>query len=444
VSKVVVASIEENTIKVVHATLRGKGVTIERTEEVAGEEFDSYLQREKATEFIVSREFSEASYDVLTTPVLKPKYLKKYMESQIRKTTGVTDFTFVHSITGERTVDNRKMLEVYYYMVSNKKLREVLEVFHKNGKTVRALYPAVFSAASLLDPEASEEPKMGVIGTGNKRVVFSTKNGAVQFIRSFDSLESTFTNYDIQNMDMTIRYSIQNYGIRPSSATLLGSIAELNTADELPEVPLSSIRKTANIKCTIEVFNKYFLPIAALFAPKYSNILIDESKNLYLFNNLMAYASRAFIVLAVPCLIFMLFKAGPVMDKRVQVEKTSAAQSGVEALYADYVEKADVMNNIKAAVEFVNQPSSNLHLLMLDLTKISMKHVRIDAIDAQGNDGPSLNVSLRGKILVDTYSAFQWSFNRLIEVLQEMNDIQIDKKTVNFENKTFKVDVMYK
>lgn len=443
-SKVVVASIEEKAIKVVHASLKGKSVTVERTEEIREDEFDNYLQREKTTEFIVSREFSEASYDVVVAPVLKPKYLKKYLESQIRKSTGVTDFTFVFVITGERTVSNRRMLDIYYYMVSNKKLREVLEVFHRNGKTVKALYPAVFSAASLLDHESSEEPKMGVIGTGNRRVVFSTKKGTVRFIRSFDSLEPAFTNYDIQNMDMTIRYSIQNYGIHPSSVTLLGGIAELNTADELPEVPFSSLCKPENIQCTTEIFNKFFLPVSALFASKYSNILTDESKKVYMFKSLMTYASRAFLALTVPCLLFMLFKAGAVLDRQEQVEKTAAAMSGIEALYADYEEKSDVMEKIKTVVEFMNQPSSGLHSLLLDLTGISMKDVRIDAIDAQGNDGPSLQVSLQGEILVDTYSAFQGSFNRLVEALEEMNDIRIDRKTVNLENKTFRVDVIYK
>jgi hypothetical protein len=442
--KTVVVSFEGTTVKIVHALRKGKGVTIERVEEVPGEEFGSYLQREKATEFIVTREFFDASFDILRTPVLKGKYLDKYVESQIGKATNSTDVTFIYTVTGEQIVNNRKVLEVYYYMVKNSKLRDIVEIFHKHGKTVRALYPSVFAAASLLDPDASEESKMGIIGSGTRRVVFSTQKGAIQFIRSFESLEAGFTNYDIQNMDTTISYCIQNYGINPSSAMLIGKIAELSTADILPAVPLSSLRKSGNIHCTREVYNKYFIPIASLFAPRKANILNSEFKILYSVKNFMAHASRASVSLVALSLCFLLFKANGVMNKQNQIENASEAQSVAESIYAGYEERADVLNKIKTAVKFLNSPSSDLHRLLLDLTKISMEQVRIDSVDAKRLDGSSFLLSLRGEIPVHTYSAFQQSFNRLSGEVEDIKDIRVKKKTINLESKTFTIEVKYK
>ena len=78
-NKIPVVSFEGDTVKIVHAQRRGKKILVERVETVNDFEFDAYLKNEKASEFIVTREFTEASHDVISAPVLKPIYQNSYL-----------------------------------------------------------------------------------------------------------------------------------------------------------------------------------------------------------------------------------------------------------------------------------------------------------------------------------------------------------------------------
>jgi hypothetical protein len=444
VSKIAVVSFEGNIVKIVHALRKGKKTIIERAEEVSDEEFDDYLQKEKAKDFIVTREFSNASHEILVTPVLKSQYLEKYIESEIRKTTGEKNFTFVYAVTGEQFKDNKKMLEVHYYMVSKEKLQTVIERFQRNGKVVRAFYPSVYSAAALLDQGGTDEAVMGIFGTSNKRIAFITKKGAIRFIRNYESMEAEFSDLDIQNMYMTIKYCEQNIQINPSTAMIQGVLAETNTATTLPEVPLASMRKAENIECTREEFNNYFLPLASLFAPGSANILNAEYKHLYMLKQFMVNASKAFTLIAVISLCLIFYKAVNIIDMREKVQTAVEDQSDAEAIYTDFRSRADMLDKVTTAVEFLNSPSSDLHRMLIDFTGVKMQHIYVDSISASANDSTSFIVTISGTSLVQTYASFQLSFDSLVNVLKEIKGMQIRKKTINIQNKYFKVEAVYR
>ncbi|HDH05317.1 MAG TPA: hypothetical protein ENH01_06335 [Nitrospirae bacterium] len=218
--KPVAVSFEGNEVKIVHALQRGGNIKIKGTEIIAVEEFDGYLKRSKDKDFIVTCDFKESYHDVLSVPLLKTGYLVKIIETEIRKTTGRKDFTFLYLPIGDRVINNRKMLDIFYFMVTDETIRDVVDMFYNCGKTVKALYPPVFAAASLLEPGAPGEADMGIIYTGNERTIFSTKNGAVNFIRNYDPHEAGFSDFDIENINMTINYCRQNLRTSPLSVKL--------------------------------------------------------------------------------------------------------------------------------------------------------------------------------------------------------------------------------
>jgi hypothetical protein len=444
VSKIAVVSFEGNTVKIVHALRRGKKIVIERADTVDDIEFDGYLQKERSSEFIVTREFTDAAHDVISTPVLKPNLLRKYVEAEIRKATNSTDFTFIYSVIGEQLTDNKKMLDVHYYMVRNEKLRDVLERFQAHGKTVRALYPSVFAAASLIAPGSSDEREMGVYGTGNMRIAFIAKKGTVQFIRGYDSLEAEFTDLDIQNIDMTIRYIDQNYQITPSAAIILGVLADINTSDTLPEVPIASFCKAETIKCSRDEFSEFFLPVAALFASKSANILSSEYRNLFLIGQFMAYASKVFTLAAVLCICFTVYLVSEVLDKKDQIQEAAASKQGIEAVYADYEERKEVLNKIRTVVEFLNRPSSELQKFLLELSAIPADKLKLTSIDANSKDGSSFQITLYGAAEVDTYYEFRSSIEQLTGTVKKMKYVQIEQKKANMEDNSVRINLRYK
>jgi len=64
-SRLTAVSFEEDVVKVVHAALKGKNLSIGRAETVANEQFDDYLRKEKSKEFIVIYEFSESPHEII-------------------------------------------------------------------------------------------------------------------------------------------------------------------------------------------------------------------------------------------------------------------------------------------------------------------------------------------------------------------------------------------
>ena len=108
-SKTVAVSFEGDSVKIVHASLKGKALTVDKTEIISDDEFSYYLQKEKASNFIVTCDLRETYHDILSIPLLKTKYLEKIIESEIRKATGRKDLSFVYTLLGEKVADNRKM-----------------------------------------------------------------------------------------------------------------------------------------------------------------------------------------------------------------------------------------------------------------------------------------------------------------------------------------------
>ncbi len=76
-NRFVSVSLEGNEVRIVHIQKHGKRATIRKTEIVPNTELEDYLKREKETEFVVVCDFRESFHDVISIPLLKPKYQKK-------------------------------------------------------------------------------------------------------------------------------------------------------------------------------------------------------------------------------------------------------------------------------------------------------------------------------------------------------------------------------
>jgi hypothetical protein len=108
--KTVAVSFEEDSIKIVHASLKGNSLAIDKTEAVDYLEFDSYLRREKATEFVVTYDFKEAHHGLLNIPAVKSKYIEKIIESEVKKATSLKDISFVYTPVSEKLMKCFMML----------------------------------------------------------------------------------------------------------------------------------------------------------------------------------------------------------------------------------------------------------------------------------------------------------------------------------------------
>lgn len=441
--KTVAVSFEESNIKIVRAIFSGGSCSIETAEIIEYDEFDNYLQNENATEFIVTYDFKEAYHGFLSIPSLKPRYQQRIIESELRKNLKLTDISFTYVPVEERQTGTRKELEIFYFAVSNEVIHDTVGRFYDYNKIVRAIYPTVFSASSLIKPSKTGEANMGIFGTGREKIVFFTKDRSISFIRNYESIDDELSDFDVQNINMTISYCSQNIHIQPSSVMLLGNLTESSGMHTLPSTPMASLYKGDDIKCSGKVFRDFFLPIASLSAPKSSNILSEEFKNINMLKGFMVYASKVFVSLIILSLVFLFFEIEDAVSRRNQIEATMTSRSDIENIYSIYSEKKDYIDGITPLINFLNRPVPDLQKLLIDLAEVRANNLRFHSVEAGTKNGNAFSVTINGASLTDTYASLQNSFSALIEDLDNVKDIRINNKSVNLRNKTFKIELTY-
>ncbi len=444
-------SLEGDEVKIIHSSRKWDTsqkkwniIHIDKKEVIAENEFDAYLEREKIDEYIVVCDFAEYFHDVILVPALKQKFIKKVIESEIRKATGKAEFTFIYSILGNKVVDNKKMIEVFYYMITDEAIRNVIERFYNHGKIVKALYPAVFTAASLIDHKGSDQIKMGIIIAGYKRIVFTTKNGIVIYVRDYDSLEMAVSDFDVKNINMTITYFSQNLRIKPSSVTFLGDQSGLSALKTKPSVPVVPPDMPESVECACEADCGYELPCGALNVTRKVSILSENFKKIYILRRLLEGASLTFALLSVIYFSLIFYVANDVFQTRQDIQSVASGISEAQKDYREYLDQQNSIEDTIVFVDFLNKPSINIETFLIDMSDIKLRNLKFDEINAEAKGDAFFLISIKGKGLGNTYSSFQSSFEKMVGRLEKIDNVELEKKVINHMDRTFLVQLNYR
>ena len=439
--KTVTVSFEEDIVKVVHASFKGNTISVGRTEIIANDQFDNYLRREKSKKFVVTYGFSEFYHNIITVPIVSTKHLERIVESEIRKTVEIKDFSFIYAPVGERVVENKRVREVFYYAVRNEEIQNVVRRFYDNGKMVKAVYPRVFSVAPLF--EFRDEAVIGVLGTKTEKTAFLIKKGIIYFIRRFSSLTTDISDIDIQDINMTANYCLQNIRINPSLVLFLGNLLESSDINIPTTVPLAVLHKPEYIRCDRKTFSDFILPITSFYASKSSNILNKEFKDIYMLKNYLLNASRVFVILAFLCLGIAFYNVKNIADMKGTLKLMKANNADIENIFSEYTAKETELRRYMSTINFLNKDAPDVQKLLIALTEIDMKDSKIDSIEAAAKDD-SISISINGTIHADTYTSIQTGFQDMMDSLSKIKGIRISDKTMDIDRKIFSIKLDYK
>jgi len=442
--KTVAVSFEGNDVKILHSSLKGNTLSIIKSEIIDEKDFDDYLSNSKVKEFLVSYNFIETMHDTITVPPVKAKFLDKVIESKIRKVTNRNDLTYITFQIGEQLVGNRKALEIYFFGVSKDEIKGVIDRFHNKDKIVKAIYPSMFSAAGLIKRSFKEEPVLGALNTGNETGVFFMKKGDIHFIRNYESTEPALTDFDIQNINMTINYCFQSLRTNPSSVLMLGGLASASEITSTTISPLASFFKPDDIQCSREMFSEFLLPIASVYTSKKSNIMSRDFKNIYALRSYMTYAATLFIVIAVLALGFSLYSGSGIADKRNNIKEASMSLNNVDNIYAEYQERTENINRLMTMVNYMNQSSPDLGELLVKIGSISSSNISFKSIEAKINRDNMFIILIKGTSSVDSYASLQASFEEMIDIIKSIKNAEVNSSDLNISNQSFSVELKYK
>jgi hypothetical protein len=439
--KTVAVSFEEEGIKIVYATLRGGNLTVEDTKETTDEQFEYYLSKEKTKEFIVSCDFSESYHDIITVPVVKPRHLKRIVETEIRKTINIKDFSFIFTPIGERIIENRKVMEVSYFAVSNEEIRSVVKRFYENGKIVKALYPRVFAISALLKP--SDKPIICVSGTKTEKTAFLFKNGAIYFLRRFKSLTTGLSEIDIQDINMTVNYCLQNLRINPSIVLLTGNLSESVDTITGISIPVEALYKPEYINSSPEEFSNFITPISSFYAHKSSDILSKDLREVNVLKHYLQNASKVFVLLTLLCLIGIVSNIKGVMDTKAMLKTMRDKNLDVNTIFSEYNKKEIELRRYLPLINFINESSPSIQRLLIALAGLKMDNSRFNSIHALARDDSFL-VTLEGTTYTGTYASMHRELEGLIDSLSIIEGVTISDKTIDIEKKRFLIKLDYR
>ena len=442
--KTVAVSFEGNDVKILHTSLKGNTLSIIKSEIIDEKEFDDYLSNSKAKEFLVSYNFIETMHDTITVPPVKAKFLEKVIDSKINKITKRRDLTYITFQIGEKLAGNKKELEIYFFAVSNDELKGVIDRFHSQGKIVKAIYPSLFSAAALIKRSFKEESVLGALNTGQETGVFFLKKGDIHFIRNYDSSEPTLTDFDIQNINMTINYCFQSLRTNPSSVLMLGELSRSSDITSTTIAPLASFCKPDDIQCSREIFSEFLLPIASVYASKESNIMSRDFKNIYAIRSYMTYAAALFIIIAVLALGFSLYSGSGISDKRNRIKEASMALHNVDNIYTEYQERTENTDQLMIMVNYMNQSSPDMGELLRKIGTISSSNITFKSIEAKLDRDNKFIILIKGTSSVDSYTSLQTSFEEMIAIIKDINNAEVSSSDLNISNQSFSIELEYK
>jgi hypothetical protein len=95
-------------------------------------------------------------------------------------------------------------------------------------------------------------------------------------------------------------------------------------------------------------------------------------------------------------------------------------------------------------MDFLNMSYPGIQKLLITLTNLDTKDMMFNSIEAMAKDDNSFLVTISGTSSADTYSSMQSSFKGLTDALDKMEDLEITSKTMQLQNKTFKIEMTYK
>jgi len=352
--------IQEERIQIVHAERRGGELRVLDAVTVAAEDLDEQLLRERCREVVVSRDFRTASQENLHIPPVKRRLVRPLLVSKLRKTRGPSgDYAVVSFRTGVKNVEGRTLEEHFVYSVETEEIDELVTSFLARKKEVSRLYPEMLAVLKVLPPGPA--PYLFLYEGAGRKHFFLIRDGSVLFTRSIQALNEGISDYDIQNINMTVSYCRQTPGLSPEKVLCLGGPELLEGTTVEPAAPIEFLEIPEGLRVEPERFREYIVPIAALLGTRVPDIFSEGYRRLRSALRVVRRGTAAFAGLSV--LLLLLFG--------MHLRQFRALENELRGLQARSGDLRGIVNGYNTARERLARAERHARFLQERLRKAS-------------------------------------------------------------------------
>lgn len=443
-SKVVI-SFEGNGARVVYASARSGAVMVHDALVLKEEEIDGFLEKEKAREFVVVNNFKETFQETFRIPYTSSKYRKKIIELEIRKRCAFDSFSYLYLLSGEKFVESKKVTEVFVFAVRSAEIGAILARFSRLGKTVKALYPDIFLLSAMID--SADKAVLCVTESGPNKTLFIIKDGKIAFVRQAQSGAPGISDFDVQNIDMTLNYSRQSLRLNPSLIMLTGSLCNSYNAQARPSVPLACLVPPQKVRAAgtvVTVALEFLFPISALDAEPYMDLSPETYKGMRLKKRLLGYSAASFAALCVVTLIFAGTVASDALKARKSLRALYSGLPDIEAATVAYDSEKAALDEYAPLIDSLNKaPSVKMRALLLAVSRLSTQGMTLELVSASpAEDG--LRCRIEGVINARDYSGAQALYDRMIASVDGAGGLTLSSHALTLSDMRFFVEADYR
>lgn len=445
----VAVSFEDDLVKVVHASQDKGRLVVEKTVMLKDEEFDTFLKANKMPNLSIVYPFRKFYSDIITAPPVKKAYLDTIVETEIRKRfPELKLFSFFYTVLADKSAEEKGAREVFFFAVDNGDIDTIVERFDRQGKTIKAIYPDIFTVSHLVQSQDTKMYKtvLCLLASNAEKSLFLVKNGQVRFIRITPSRGKDVQDTDIDNINMTVSYSQQQLRLNPERLVLLNSaIKEDQSKTVIPAVRVTSHEK---VMLPEEEFQNFNIPLAAiLFSDilKNDNLLPKKYKMLYMQRFAVAYSILFFLLFSLIGLSYFTINLSDISSLRGKIDLLRKELVGTESVIAGYDKNAVELQQILPLINLINdaRSGSDIQKALTRLNFLPMGTIDIQSIQIN-NKKDSLQMQISGNIHSTNFGNMHHTFQKLIDSFNKDAGMVTLSRNLDLKSGQFQIEIEIK
>lgn len=439
----VVVSFEDDAVRVIYGSLKGKIVAVKDSLTLKQDEFDAFLSREKAKEFIVVNSFKNYYQDTVLIPFTKEKFIRKLLDADLRRKAPFKDFSYIYTIAGEKFVDKIRKREVFVFAVDREEIADIVNRFTLKGKVIKAIYHDLFAIASKID--SGDAPVLCVSENSINKNIFLVKNKQVLFIRSVQSIEKGISDFDIQNINMTVNYCRQTFKIDPSMIMLAGSLCNDYSAATGTAVPVGCFNH--RIYQTKQFFDLNCIsPLTAFFTMKWDiNLLPRNLKLIYRVKLFLKYSTLSMMLLSMLGICYGVYLSADAVSLKNSIASKKSSPADLNGLLALYDVKKNELASYEAFIRSIEGAMAvpDIDRFFAMISNLNVDNVRMDTLAVKAS-GELLNVTMKGTVRAEGFAEMQKTYQDFIAALPAIKGTTIKTQALDLKNRGFNIEIEWR
>jgi len=441
-AKTLSINIEENTVKVVYASTSGRRVTVTDAITLPPEKLDDFLKDEKTRDVVVSAQFKTAFYDTVHIPPVKKNFEKTLIMAELQKR-HQGRFTPVFFQTGQKTLEGKRLNEYFVYYVETSEVDELTQLFVASRKRLKALYPNMLAVLKLLPRR--ETPYLCLFETAANKTFFLIDSGQVTFTRVVQSLGAGLSDYDMQNINMTVSHCRQTLRTEPECLLYLGDRPKEGSTRVEPLVPVEFFGPPPSLDVRKIDFLSFLVPICALGPGKAESLFSEDFRQYRLWSDYTRYGTRTFALGSAALAIALALNLVQYQSLNHELQAYRASNRNLTQVMRDYEDNVSVLAEKKKAVDFVNRMNARPSpgRLMIHLDSIHPQDLDIRSFSTTAEDDKTLSLRMSGVLTTERLLEAQQEVNRMAETLAGIPGIVDVQSEMTLSDRSFQISGRY-